>query len=143
MKNISKLFLAGLMSASLVACSSNTAQSEPAKEEKTEETAETSEKAVGTYTIYNKTGETVTELYLYVVGSADKGDNIVPDGLNADDSCGISIEEAADAVLVLEFTTESGYTAKFETLHIEEAPISLLAQDAMTGATPIAFEAGE
>ena len=37
------------------------------------------------------------------------------------------------------FKTEGGYEARFETLHIETAPITLLAQNALTGATPISF----
>jgi hypothetical protein len=41
----------------------------------------------------------------------------------------------------IEFTTESGYTGKFETLSYENAPIQLISADAMTGATQIAFGA--
>lgn len=137
MKNISKLLLAGVMSASLVACS-QPKQEEPVEEEKVEEVAEA---ATGKYTLYNKTGETVTEVYLYLVDSEDKGENLAGEGMEADASFEATFEAAADATLVLEFTTESGYNAKFETLHIEEAPISLLSQDTMTGATPIAFSA--
>ncbi len=44
-------------------------------------------------------------------------------------------------VYTLEFTTESGYTGSFDTLHFEVAPISLLAEDALTGATQISFSA--
>jgi len=49
-------------------------------------------------------------------------------------------EKAKEAELTLEFTTESGYTAAFTSLHIETASISLLAEDALTGPTPIAFQ---
>ena len=41
--------------------------------------------------------------------------------------------------MTVAFKTEGGYEAKFETLHIEVAPITLLAQDALSGATPISF----
>ena len=41
--------------------------------------------------------------------------------------------------MTVSFKTESGYEATFPTLHIEEAPVTLLAADAMTGATPISF----
>lgn len=107
----------------------------------TEKAAETVEAATGVYDIYNTTGEKVTELYLYKVGS-EKGDNLVPNGFDAGYSMKLSYTGAADTTLVLEFKTESGYSAAFETLHIEEAPVSLLSVDAMTGATPIAFQAG-
>ena len=41
--------------------------------------------------------------------------------------------------MTVSFKTEGGYEAQFATLHIEEAPVTLLAQDAMTGATAISF----
>ena len=54
----------------------------------------------------------------------------------------VSLEEAeAGYSMTIAFKTESGYEARFETLHIETAPITLLAQDALTGATPISFMA--
>ena len=45
--------------------------------------------------------------------------------------------------MTISFKTESGYEAQFATLHIETAPVYLLAQDALTGATPISFRAPE
>ena len=54
----------------------------------------------------------------------------------------VSAEEIeAGYSMTVAFKTESGYEAKFETLHIETAPITLLALDALTGATPISFSA--
>lgn len=141
MKNIAKLFVASAMAASLVACSS--APKEEPKQEEQKQEEPVANVAVGVYDVYNKTGEKVTDLYVYIVDSEDKGDNYAGEGLANDAMVKIEYAAAADATLVLEFTTESGYNAKFETLHIEEAPISLLSQDAMTGATPIAFQAGE
>lgn len=92
--------------------------------------------ATGAYTVYNGTGEAVTELYLYPVGSEDKGENLAAfHGA----SMNLTYTGAADTQLVLEFVTESGYTGHFDTLAIEEAPITLLSADAMTGATMISF----
>lgn len=99
------------------------------------------EEGTGVYTIYNTTGYEVTELYLYEVGS-DKGENLVADkALGVDKVKTIEKTAAADATLVLEFTTEEG-TRSFDTLHIEEAPISLLSVDAAAGATNISFTVG-
>ena len=46
-------------------------------------------------------------------------------------------------MVTLSFKTESGREGAFETLHFETVPISLLAADAMTGATVISFKAPE
>lgn len=93
----------------------------------------------------NTTGENVTELYLYVAGSEDKGENLAADGLADGDSVVLTLPEDADksAEYVLEFTTESGDTQSFDTLSYEVAPISLLSVDAAAGATPISFTAPE
>ena len=107
----------------------------------------TSPDATSEYTIYNTTGETVTELYLYENGSEDKGENFAEGGLTNGSVVGLGETASAYSVrnkeYTLEFKTESGYEAAFTTLHFEKAPISLLAEDAMTGATPIAFKAAE
>lgn len=95
--------------------------------------------ATGKYTIYNVTGGTITELYIYEVGS-DKGVNIAGEGIPDGQSMNISKTTSPDAVFVLEFKADNGEEGIFETLHVEEAPISLLAADARTGATAIAFE---
>ena len=96
-------------------------------------------------TVYNTTGENVTELYLYVAGSEDKGENLAADGLADGDSVVLTLPEDADksAEYVLEFTTEGGDTQSFDTLSYEVAPISLLSVDAAAGATPISFTAPE
>lgn len=94
------------------------------------------EDATGAYTVYNSTGETVTELYLYPVGSEDKGENLAAfHGASID----LTYTAPADTHLVLEFVTESGYVGHFDNLAIEEAPITLLSADAMTGPTMISF----
>ena len=117
--------------------SSVAASSEAASSESAVEPAE--------YTVYNTTGSTVSELYLYVVGSEDKGENLAGEGLADGENVVLTLPEDADqsAKYVLEFTTEDGTTQSFDTLSYEVAPISLLSADAAAGATPIAFSAPE
>ena len=129
--------VASSAAASSEAASSEAASSEAASSEAEVESAE--------YTVYNTTGENVTDLYLYVAGSEDKGENLAADGLADGDSVVLTLPEDADksAEYVLEFTTESGTTQSFDTLSYEVAPISLLSVDAAAGATPISFTAPE
>ena len=117
--------------------SSVAASSEAASSEAAVEPAE--------YTVYNTTGSTVSELYLYVAGSEDKGENLAGEGLADGESVVLTLPEDADqsAKYVLEFTTEDGTTQSFDTLSYEVAPISLLSADAAAGATPISFTAPE
>ena len=120
--------------ASSVAVSSEAASSEAA------ESAE--------YTVYNTTGSTVSELYLYEAGSEDKGENLageagLADGENVVITRDVEADKQDDMTYVLEFTTEDGSTQSFETLHYETTPISLKSVDAAAGATPIAFAAPE
>ena len=122
------------------AASSAAASSEAASSEAASSEVESAE-----YTVYNTTGENVTELYLYAAGSEDKGENLAADGLADGDSVVLTLPEDADksAEYVLEFTTEGGDTQSFDTLSYEVAPISLLSVDAAAGATPISFTAPE
>ena len=117
--------------------SSVAASSEAASSEAAVEPAE--------YTVYNTTGSTVSELYLYVAGSEDKGENLAGESLADGENVVLTLPEDADqsAKYVLEFTTEDGTTQSFDTLSYEVAPISLLSADAAAGATPIAFSAPE
>lgn len=117
--------------------SSVAASSEAASAEAAVEPAE--------YTVYNTTGSTVSELYLYVAGSEDKGENLAGEGLADGENVVLTLPEDADqsAKYVLEFTTEDGTTQSFDTLSYEVAPISLLSADAAAGATPISFTAPE
>ena len=123
--------------ASSVAASSEAASSEAASSEAAAESAE--------YTVYNTTGSTVSELYLYEAGSEDKGENLAGEGLADGENVVLTLPEDADqsAKYVLEFTTEDGTTQSFDTLNYEVAPISLLSADAAAGATPISFTAPE
>ena len=129
------------------AASSEAASSEAASSEAASSEAASSEAEVepAEYTVYNTTGENVTDLYLYVAGSEDKGENLAADGLADGDSVVLTLPEDADksAEYVLEFTTESGDTQSFDTLSYEVSPISLLSVDAAAGATPISFTAPE
>ena len=135
-------------SSSSTAASSSVASSAASSEAASSEAAsEAAESTTAEYTVYNTTGSTVTDLYLYEVGAEDKGDNLAGEGLADGDSVVITrdveADKQADVTYVLEFTTEDGQTQTFETLHYEVAPISLLSVDAAAGATPIAFTAPE
>ena len=123
--------------ASSAAASSEAASSEVVSSEAEATSAE--------YTVYNTTGSTVSELYLYVAGSEDKGENLAGEGLADGENVVLTLPEDADqsAKYVLEFTTEDGTTQSFDTLSYEVAPISLLSADAAAGATPISFTAPE
>lgn len=123
--------------ASSAAASSEAASSEAASSEAEAQAAE--------YTVYNTTGTNVAELYLYAVGSEDKGENLAGEGLADGESVVLTLPEDADtsAKYVLEFTTDDGATQSFETLSYEVVPISLLSVDAAAGATPISFTAPE
>ncbi len=106
--------------------------------------AKAAQAETGTYTFYNKTGETVTELYLIDNLTGEKGVNYAVNGFAADAKMVITRtvsaeEKAAGYSMTIAFKTEGGYEGQFATLHIEVAPITLLAPDAMTGATPISF----
>lgn len=97
------------------------------------------------YTVYNTTGEKVTELYVYPVDSDDKGTNYAETAMEDGDSVEITetldASEIESAVYTLEYKTESGREGAFNTLHFETVPICLIAEDAMSGATPLAFQA--
>ena len=98
------------------------------------------------YTVYNTTGEKVTELYVTDNATGEQSENFAGEGIADGESVEISGTNKAGYVVTLSFKTESGYEAKFETLHFETVPISLLAKpaeetDVTSGATPIAFKA--
>ena len=135
-------------SSSSTAASSSVASSAASSEAASSETAsEAAEPTTAEYTVYNTTGSTVTDLYLYEVGAEDKGDNLAGEGLADGDSVVITrdveADKQADVTYVLEFTTEDSQTQTFETLHYETTPLSLKSVDAAAGATPIAFAAPE
>ena len=99
----------------------------------------------GVYTIFNKTGELVTEVKLTDNVTGETNDFFAEED-STFSSDGIVVlyfdvpeAEADQHTLTLSYKTESGREEAFTTLKIEEATIELLAADAMTGATPIAF----
>lgn len=99
----------------------------------------------GVYTIFNKTGEPVTEVKLTDNVTGETNDFFAEED-STFSSDGIVVlyfdvpaAEADQHTLTLSYKTESGREEAFTTLKIEEATIELLAADAMTGATPIAF----
>ena len=99
----------------------------------------------GTYQVYNATGEKVTSLYLIDKISGTVSEHYAGEGLengaNVEVVFSAPAEEEGHGLLVLIFITESGYVGTFTTLSIEEAPITLLSAEAMTGATMITFKA--
>ena len=153
LKNVAVVAAALALAVGMTACggsassttASSVASSAAASSEAASSEAASSEVESAEYTVYNTTGENVTELYLYVAGSEDKGENLAADGLADGDSVVLTLPEDADksAEYVLEFITESGDTQSFDTLSYEVAPISLLSVDAAAGATPISFTAPE
>ena len=153
LKNVAVVAAALALAVGMTACggsassttASSVASSAAASSEAASSEAASSEVESAEYTVYNTTGENVTELYLYAAGSEDKGENLAADGLADGDSVVLTLPEDADksAEYVLEFTTEGGDTQSFDTLSYEVAPISLLSVDAAAGATPISFTAPE
>ena len=114
-----------------------------AKKEAKEETAKMS------FTIINKTGEAVTEVKItdplsdsYNVFPAEENEVIDNEGIVIM-YFDIPATEDGNHRLTLSYKTESGREETFETLSIEEVNIELLAADAITGATPIAFKMPE
>lgn len=132
-------------SASSTAASSAASSVAASSAASSEAASSEAEAASAEYTVYNTTGSTVSELYLYVAGSEDKGENLAGEGLADGENVVLTLPEDADqsAKYVLEFTTEDGTTQSFDTLSYEVAPISLLSADAAAGATPISFTAPE
>lgn len=94
----------------------------------------------GKYAITNETGADLESLYMYAAGSEDKGTNYAEE-VNAN---GGSFELVFDGEYgqdyVLEFSNAGEEARNFPTLHIEEAPIRLLAADTCVGATQISFK---
>lgn len=110
------------------------------------------EKATCTYTLYNVTGETITELYVTDNNTGVKSGNLAgEEGMKNQTSLEVTGENYDGYEVTLSFVTESGYKAEFKTLHFEDAPIALLPApaegdadstgktDAVSGATPIQF----
>ena len=155
LKNVAVVAAALALAVGMTACGSSSSTASSTASSVASSAAASSEAASSEaeaqpaeYTVYNTTGSTVTELYLYDAGSEEKGDNLagengLADGENLVITRDVEADKQSDVTYVLEFTTEDGQTQSFETLHYEVAPISLLSVDAAAGATPIAFTAPE
>lgn len=98
----------------------------------------------GYYTVYNQTGETVTELAITVNATGET--TVVATDIPAGDVKVIVFTIPGDieghGALTFAYTTESGRSEAFPKLSIETAPIQLLSQegiDAMSNATVIKF----
>ena len=151
LKNIAIVAAAAALAVGMTACgssaSSTAASSSVASSAAASSEAASSEAAVepAEYTVYNTTGSTVSELYLYVAGSEDKGENLAGEGLADGENVVLTLPEDADqsAKYVLEFTTEDGTTQSFDTLSYEVAPISLLSSYAALFSSSISFTAPE
>ena len=101
-------------------------------------------KQEGKYTLYNRTGEIVKVLNLIDNEDGTIIRQVFQNGLEPNETYEMGYIAPADrenVTLTLQFVTESGKIGIFNTLHIEEAPISLLNVDSVSGATPIAFKA--
>ncbi len=129
MKKILAIILATMM---LLCCAAAFAEGEAAVQ-------------TGKYQFYNVTGEKVTSLYLIDKISGAVSENYAAEGFENGTDFEVVYEAPAEEdghhLLLLVFITESGYVGTFNTLSIEEAPIYLLAAEAMTGATMITFRA--
>ena len=117
--------------------------------ETTEEAVDEAAVQIGTYNILNQTGETVVFLSITDNVTGDSLSVTYPEaeGLENEGSCvltfAIDANEDGHGRLTFAFKTASGYEGSFATLSIEEAGITLLAADAMTGPTQIAFTKAE
>lgn len=143
MKKMNALFLSVIL---LAGCSASSSAAQPASSSASEESEEV--QTVGEYTVYNMTGEGITELYLYPSDSSDKGTNYAEGGHGFGNAHAMHLvydagDKAADTALTLEFVTSSGYANAFKTLHIETVDMTLLAEDALTGSTPLTFTASK
>lgn len=133
MKKIFALILAAAM---LLSCALAETVEEPADEMAVQ---------IGVYEITNQTGEVVTFLSIAdnVTGESESMTYPAEEGIENGGSCVMSFaipaNEDGHHRLTFSFKTASGYEGAFTTLSIEEAGITLLAADALTGATPIAF----
>ena len=100
---------------------------------------------IGVYNIINETGEVVTFLSIAdnITGESESVTYPAEEGIENGGSVVLSYaipaNEDGNHRLTFSFKTASGYEGTFTTLSIEETGITLLAADAMSGATPIAF----
>ena len=135
MKKFTALILAVAM---LLGCALTVTAEEPVDEDAVQ---------IGVYYIDNQTGDVVTFLSIAdnVTGESESmtypAEEGIEHGGSAVMSFAIPAKEDGSHRLTFSFKTAGGYEASFTTLSIEEVGITLMAADALTGATPIAFAA--
>ena len=111
------------------------------------EAAEETIPNVGHYQIVNLTGENIISLIFTDNKDGDSMECLVDGEILEPESLmflpvavsNVETKEDAEHRITLTFKTESGYEASFTTLSIEDVLINLLAQDALSGPTPIQF----
>ena len=111
------------------------------------EAAEETIPNVGHYQIVNLTGENIVSLIFTDNKDGDSMECLVDGEILEPESLmflpvavsNVETKEDAEHRITLTFKTESGYEASFTTLSIEDVLINLLAQDALSGPTPIQF----
>ena len=132
-----KKFMALILAATMLLCGVLAANAEEPVDEAAVQ--------IGVYYVENQTGDIVNFLSITdnVTGEsmsmtypAEEG---IENGGSAVMSFAIDANEDGHHRLTFTFKTVGGYEASFNTLSIEEVGITLLAADALTGATPIAF----
>ena len=132
-----KKFLALILAAAMLLCC--------ALAETVEEPVSEAAVQIGEYYITNKTGDIVTFLCIADNVTGDSESVTYPAGEGIEDggeamlSFAIPADEDGHHRLTFSFKTAGGYEGSFATLSIEETGITLLAPDAMTGPTQIAF----
>ena len=100
-----------------------------------------------TYTVFNTTGELITELFITDNQTGEQSVNYAgEEGLKPDAYVEINGTNKEGYEVTLSFKTESGFEGIFKTLHFETVPLSLLIPasaegetDATSGATPLSF----
>lgn len=102
-----------------------------------------------TYTVFNATGELITELTITDNQTGEQSENYAgEEGLADGAYVEINGTNKENYEVTLTYKTESGYEGVFKTLHFETVPLSLQIPetaeddtDATSGATPLSFSA--
>lgn len=99
------------------------------------------EPEICTYTVFNTTGELITELTVTDNQTGEQSENYAgEEGLKPNAYVEINGADKEGYEVTLSFKTESGFEGVFKTLHFETVTINLLIPvDATSGATPISF----
>ena len=104
-------------------------------------------KATRTYTLCNNMDETITQLYVYPTGSAERGENLAGDGLESGETVrvtvtGYMLHTENETLYTIEYATEKKFYGH-RTLHVEDllfdTPINLIGTDGVSGATFVSF----